>query len=270
MPALPTETASLNVFLRGLQVQARCVHALLIRDMMMRFGRDNIGFLWVVLEPMILTAGVMGVWSIIKPPYEHDVRVISLVLTGYMPLTLWRHMTNAGIFVFRRNLGLLYHRNVSLLDVFISRMLLEFAGTTTALTIVTMLVTASGLVDPPRDLGVVVIGWLLMGAYSFGLALCFAVITEYSEVWERFIQPYQYLMLPISGTFFMVDWLPTFAQHIIWFNPSVHCYEMFRAGFFGEEIRTHFSGWYPLMWSLALLATGIWGLSGVRDRINFG
>src|ERR1700720_262482 len=112
MPALLTEPTPLNDFLHGMQVQVRCVHALLIRDMMMRYGRHNIGFLWVVLEPMILTAGVMGVWSVIKPPYEHDVRVISLVLTGYMPLTLSRHMTNAGIFIFRRNLGLLYHRNV--------------------------------------------------------------------------------------------------------------------------------------------------------------
>lgn len=253
-----------------MQVQIRCIHALLIRDMMMRYGRDNIGFLWVVLEPMLLTAGVMGIWSLIKPPYEHDIRVIAIVLTGYMPLTLWRHMTGAGIFIFRRNIGLLYHRNVSLLDVFVSRMLLEFAGATTALTVVTSLVTIAGLIDPPRDIGPAIVGWLLMGALSVGQALCFAVLTERSEVWERFIQPYQYLMLPLSGTFFMVDWLPSSAQKLIWFNPTVHCYEMFRAGFFGEEVPTHFASWYPSIWAAILVALGIWGLGSVRDRIHFG
>jgi capsular polysaccharide transport system permease protein len=89
-------------------------------------------------------------------------------------------------------------------------------------------------------------------------------------VWERFIQPYQYLMLPLSGTFFMVDWLPTSAQNLIWFNPTVHCYEMFRAGFFGEEVTTHFTGWYPLVWAVTLVTLGIWGLGRVRDRIHFG
>ena len=49
-----------------------------------------------------------------------------------------------------------------------------------------------------------------------------------------------------------------------------NCYEMFRAGFFGEEVRTHFSGWYPLIWSVALVALGIWGRDRVRDRFHFG
>jgi capsular polysaccharide transport system permease protein len=96
---------------------------------------------------MILTVGVMSVWSIIKPPFEHGIQILSLVLTGYMPLTLWRHMTNAGVFVFRRNIGLLYHRNISLIDAFIAQALLEFAGTTTALTVVTAVLLAAGLVD---------------------------------------------------------------------------------------------------------------------------
>jgi capsular polysaccharide transport system permease protein len=238
--------------------------------MMMRYGRGNIGFLWVVLEPMILTVGVMGVWSIIKQPLEHGVQILSLVLTGYMPLTLWRHLTNAGVFVFRRNIGLLYHRNISLIDTLMAQALLEFAGTTTALTVVTAVLLATGLIDPPRDIGLVAAAWALMGFYALGASLIIAVLTEYSDTAERFIQPYQYLMLPLSGTFFMVEWLPTLGQTLIWYNPSVHCFEMFRAGFFGEEVKTHYAAWYPLIWSIGLTGIGLWGLDKIRDKIHFG
>ncbi len=257
-------------FARGLKSQARCMHALVIRDLMMRYGRGNIGFLWVVLEPMILTVGVMGVWSMIKPPSEHGVQIVAIVLTGYMPLTLWRHFTNAAVFIFRRNAGLLYHRNISLLDTFLSRMFLEFVGTTTALATVSGLLLAADIIAPPQDIGLVVAAWSLQGLYSLGLALIIAALTEYSEVTERFIQPLQYLMLPISGTFFMVEWLPTFAQDIIWYNPSIHIYEMFRNGFFGEGVTTHYAAWYPLTWSLFLTAIGFLGVEAVRDRIHFG
>jgi capsular polysaccharide transport system permease protein len=270
MPALTTESGSANAFWRGLVVQTRCVHALMIRHLMMRYGRGNIGFLWVVLEPMILTVGVMAVWSMIRPPFEHGVQILSLVLTGYMPLTLWRHITNGSIFLFRRNIGLLYHRNIGLMDTFVSQTLLEFAGTTTALAVVTAVLLAAGLVEPPRDIGLVAAAWLLMGIYALGVSLIIAVLTEYSDSAEKFIQPFQYLMIPLSGTFFMVEWLPTLGQTLIWYNPTVHCFEMFRAGFFGENVKTHYVAFYPLIWAIGLIGVGIWGIDKIRDRIHFG
>jgi capsular polysaccharide transport system permease protein len=270
MPPSAIECFATGDFSRGLKSQARCIRALIIRDMMMRYGRGNIGFLWVVLEPMILTVGVMAVWSMVKPPFEHGVQIVAIVLTGYMPLTLWRHFTNAAVFIFRRNVGLLYHRNISLLDTFFSRMFLEFVGTTAALTTVSALLFAADIIAPPHDIGLVVAAWSLQGLYSLGTALIIAALTEYSEVAERFIQPFQYLMLPLSGTFFMVEWLPNFAQDIIWYNPSIHIYEMFRNGFFGEGVTTHYAAWYPLAWSLFLVAIGFFGVDAVRDRIHFG
>ena len=65
------------------------ISALIVRDLMSRFGRNSLGFVWTVMEPMILTAGVMLVWTAIRPPIYHGIPIIGFVLTGYMPLTLW-------------------------------------------------------------------------------------------------------------------------------------------------------------------------------------
>ncbi|MEA2741427.1 MAG: capsular polysaccharide transport system permease protein, partial [Acetobacteraceae bacterium] len=63
-------------------------YALIIRDLMTRFGRQHLGFVWTILEPMILCTGVMFVWSFIHDPLIHGMPVVELVFTGYMPLTL--------------------------------------------------------------------------------------------------------------------------------------------------------------------------------------
>ncbi len=268
MARQPETELQLDVFIRGLRVQARCLYALMVREMMMRYGRDNLGFLWVFIEPMLLCVGVMIIWTFIHAPYEHGVTVIELVLTGYMPLTLWRHFISAGVLPFKRSVALLYHRHVTLLDVFFLRMFLVFAGSTSAFIIVTSSLILAGLIAPPHDIGLVIAGWISMAVLSSGIALVIAILTESSEVSERFVPVYQYLSLPISGCFFMVDWLPTFAQNLSWYNPSVHCYEMVRAGFFGESVQTHFAAWYPISFGVALFAGGIGLVNGLRDHIH--
>jgi capsular polysaccharide transport system permease protein len=241
----------------------------MIRELMMRFGRDNLGFLWVFIEPMLLCVGVMFLWSIIKSPFEHGLQLVPLVLTGYMPLTLWRHLTlSAGVRPFSRSAGLLYHRHVTLLDTFFTRIFLEFAGTTTAFVMVSAVLIVADLVDPPQDFGLVAGGWMLMALLSTGVALITAILTEYFEIAEKFIPVLQYLMLPLCGCFFMVDWLPSYAQHAIWYNPQVHCYEMIRDGFFGTLVTTLYSPWYPAVWGIGLFCLGIGFVERMRDYIH--
>jgi capsular polysaccharide transport system permease protein len=241
----------------------------MIRELMTRFGRDNLGFLWVFIEPMLLCVGVMSLWSLIKSPFEHGLQLVGLVLTGYMPLTLWRHLTSsAGVRPFSRSAGLLYHRHVTLLDTFFTRIFLEFAGTTTAFVMVSAVLIATGLVDPPQDIGLVAGGWMLMASLSIGAALTIAIITEYFEIAEKFVPVFQYLMLPLSGCFFMVDWLPSYAQDAIWYNPQVHCFELIRAGFFGSSVTTFYSAWYPAVSGVALFALGIGFVERARDHLH--
>lgn len=251
-----------------LLVRLRVLEALAVRDMMMRYGRGNLGFLWVLLEPMVLTVGVMSIWSIMKGEREHGLSIIALVLTGYMPLTLWRHVTNCSVLILRRNSSLLYHRHITYIDVLLGRLLLEFVGATAALIVVMSALLALGLVGPPKDFGLLILGWIEMGILASSLGLIMCLLTEYAEVWERFVQPFQYLMLPASGAFFMVEWLPTRGQELVLFNPTVHCFELFRAGYLGPEFPTHYSIWYPLVWSLAMISIGLKLLDSMSEHFR--
>jgi capsular polysaccharide transport system permease protein len=269
-PSGPPSSLARGALLKGLRVQFHIIRALIVRDMLMRYGRSNIGFVWAILEPMILTIGVMFVWSTLKSPYEHGFQIVAVVFTGYMPLTLFRHFTQVGTFLFRRSITLLYHRHISLIDVLLARLTLEFAATSAAMVTVYLTLTMSGFIYPAADPGLMLLGWLYMALLSFGLSALFAVLSEYSDIVERIVPPFQYITVPLSGAFFMVDWIPKTAQDLIWYVPLVHCYEMFRAGYFGDKVVTYYSFWYPLVWALGLIWLGFVAMDKVRGKLHGG
>lgn len=261
--ALPTR----NTLLR-LRAQARTIRALMLRDMMLRYGRENIGFVWVVLEPMILTAGVMVIWTVTMGNTKNGLKLIELVLTGYMPLTLWRHMTNCCITIFRRSASLLYHQSIGLYDILIARLLLEFIATSAAFLVVWGTLYTLGLVAGIASLDRLLLGWCMMGWLATTGAFLLATITEVSETSERFVQPFQYLSIPLSGAFSPVDWLPQWAQEILLLNPMVHCYEAFRAGFFGPSYVAHYSLPYFCSFTFVLTFVAVISVHWIRPRVQ--
>jgi capsular polysaccharide transport system permease protein len=238
--------------------------------MVVRYGRENIGFAWLMVEPMILTVGVMSLWVVMKPPYEHGVQIVSLVLTGYMPLTLFRHITAAQVKMMQFSSSLLYHRHVTIWDTLVSRTIMEFGGTTIALLVIYGILLAFGQILPVQDWRLVITAWLLIGFLAFSIGACFAALTELSEASERFVQTYQYLQVPLSGAFFMVDWTPSQVQKILLYNPLIHGFEMFRAGFFGLAIPTHYDPLYPFIWAVCLLTIGLLGMKRARRTLHVG
>ena len=252
---------------KGWRIQWRTIHALIVRDLMARYGRDNLGFGWAILEPMILTCGVMVIWTAMGHNKE-GIRAVELVFTGYMPLTLWRHLTNSPIGIFRASSGMLYHRRVTPLDLVFARQTLEVLGTSAALLVIYSTLLVTGLGHGVENWSLFILGWLMMASISVAFGLWLAAITERYEVAERFIQPFQYLNIPISGGFFFVDWLPTWAQKLILLNPLAHCYEVFRAGYFGDAIVTHYSLSYFAAWVFALMFVGLRAVYKIRPHIR--
>ena len=244
------------------------LQAMIIRDLMGRFGRQNLGFVWTVLEQMILCTGVMVVWSFIHAGTMKGVPIVAFVLTGYMPLTLWRHLTNPMSRILHNNVSLLYHRPVSHAHILAARLLLEFFSTSAALLVIYFVVTATGMIEPAEDPGLVLAAWLLGGWYFAAMGLVIGAWTEYWEPAEKFLMPAQYLQLPVSGIFYMVDWMPHYAQQLLMLNPTISFVEMFRAGMFGEAVTTYYDPAYLAACSAAMTIAGVVVTYRVRDHIE--
>jgi capsular polysaccharide transport system permease protein len=250
--------------------QTRIISALMIREMTTRYGRDGLGFAWIVLEPMSFCVGVLILWSLTKPPFEHGIRLQAFSLTGYMCIILLRHMISYSFTAIQANIGLMHHRQVKPLHILISRNLLELGGTTATFILVYIALLAMGLIEVPANLLLAYCGWLMMAWVSVGLALLMTGLAIRFEPVERIVGLLTYVLIPLSGAFFMVSWLPPKAQEIILYLPFPHAVEMLRAGVFGPFVETHYDWFYALSFGMVLNLVGLLLVATSRDQIDAG
>ena len=250
-------TNAATSFQRSLNIQTRIIKALMMREVITRYGRHNVGFLWLFLEPMLFTLGVTALWTAMKVTHGSTLPITAFALTGYSSLILWRNCSNRAVKAIESNHSLLYHRNVRVFDVFVARVILEIIGATTSVVILTLAFMAAGLINAPSDLLTVAIGWLLLAWFALALSLIVGAASERSEIIERVWHIFTYLMFPLSGAAFMVDWFPKNVQEILLWVPMVHGTEMIRQGYFGLEVRTYANPVYFAIVNSVLLFIGL-------------
>ena len=102
-----------------LTITRRVIGALVLRELLTRYGRNNIGFLWLFVEPMLFTLVITAFWAATRTIHGSDIPIVAFALTGYSSLIMWRNMGNRCIDALRSNLPLLYHRQVRVIDVYL-------------------------------------------------------------------------------------------------------------------------------------------------------
>jgi len=234
------------------RIQLRVIWALLLRESLTRYGRHNIGFLWLFVEPMLFTLGVTAIWTALKSVHGSNLPIVAFAITGYSSVLLWRNMPTRCVGSLEPNLSLLYHRNVKVLDIFVSRLLLEAAGATISFVVLSIFFMAIGWLTPPEDVLQVAGGWCMIAWFGASLAILLGAWSEESELVDKLWHPVAYLMFPLSGAAFLVQVLPTQAQHLVLLLPMVHGVEYVRDGYFGSQITAHYSMAYMGVWNLAL------------------
>ncbi len=257
--AATADRGNLANFRESLRIQCRVIAALMMRELHTRYGRENLGFAWFIGEPLLFTFGVVLLWSQTRGTTEHGISVIAFVLTGYTPLTMWRHCFAQAVSALKANGSLLYHKQITLLDILTARSLIEVAGGMLAFSIgIALLAVILGVIDLPQgDPALLIGGWLLSAWYAFATALVVAPLCEMFVLAERLAPVTGYVNIPICGAFWMVDWLPAWLQPYVMPIPSVSGYEMIRAGYFGNGVPTHYA---PLEASAVCLIMTLLGL----------
>lgn len=250
-------TVPVTTLRRSLVIQMRVIGALLMREVLTRYGRHNIGFLWLFFEPMMFTLGVTALWSLANLSHSSKLPIVAFALTGYSAVLLWRNMPGRCSNAIEPNLSLMYHRQVRVIDLFISRLILEAAGATTSFVTLTLLFMTIGWVKAPEDVLKVMLGWFMLIWFGSSLALTIGALSARSELVDKIWHPVSYLLFPLSGAAFMVDWLPPTAQKMVLLLPMVHGVEILREGYFGSIVRAHYDLGYMAVCCAALTLAGL-------------
>lgn len=245
-------------FFRGLFVQLQVVHAILLREVMTRFGAHQLGYLWAIIEPLLWIATFAVMFILIDRQIAGSIDIIAFLTTGVIPFLLFRQTVDRSISAISANKALLFYPHIRPLDLVIARSALEMA---TLATVFVIILCFNSLFNAPLvvdSLLKVITGLSLAGLLGASMGLTICSLSLYSNVVERIVGPLFRPMFWISGLFFSVNELPTTAREILLWNPVLHTVELTRDGIFRGYVVRDISATYVLMW---ILAFGFLGLT---------
>jgi capsular polysaccharide transport system permease protein len=248
----------MSAFLGGLAVQFRVIHALMMRESLTRYGKGKLGFLWFFLSPVVFTLGLVGLRSVLGGAVATvgNGILLPVLISGYSSMLLWRGAGGRCLNAIRSNEALLMHRNVTVQDVLIARLVLEVVGVTASTLAMFVVGISFGLIELPSDVVRMAGGWAVIIAFSVGLGFLLAALGERYGVIERVWPWLSLLFIPLSGVATIFDWMPVPLRDVAYWFPVVHGLELFRYGHVGGRMVPHYDLYYGVAGSIGLIVLG--------------
>jgi len=259
--ALDRPTLDDNSFWRAIRIQMNVLGALMMRDLHTRFGRQNLGFVWLFVEPALLGVFVAVIRVLRDRVLPGGVNIVAFAVIGYVIYYVFRTIVGRAATAAEQNDALLWHARVTLEDIMIARTILEGAAVMVATTI---FLVAIGLYYGiwPTSWVQMGIGIIMMSLLAHGVGMIALALTRFGvSTIDRIVHPLLYVSIVFTGVFYMVWWMPPQMQSVILLLPFVHVFEYVREGQFGPGQPYHYD--LQFVW-LCIIVLNVYGGFALR------
>lgn len=253
----------------GILTQIEVVEALVLRETRTRFGANQLGFLWAVIEPALWIATFYALYALAGRQAPAGMDLVSFLLTGLLPFNLFSATANQVSQSINGNKALLFYPQVRILDIVTARTVLEVVTCASVLAIFVVgqavFVQQWPSIDEALD---VVLGFALATGLGLGLGLVFCALGVFTKLADRVRGPLIRPLFWCSGLFFTANGLPTEVREVLLYNPIFHAVELVRDGWFFSYDARHADVGYAATWMLCLLVLGLLLERVARRRIE--
>jgi capsular polysaccharide transport system permease protein len=244
------------------------IGAILLREMHTRYGRDNIGYVWMVAEPMLLATVIGLLHTGQHTDYGANIAPLPLAVFGYTIFIMFRGIVNRSEGAMEANAPLLYHRMVTVDDVIFARAILEAGGTTANIIIMLSAMISLGLAEVPIRPLYLVMGVAFLFWFSTAQSLIVTALSHDNRTAGRLVHVYTYFMIPLSGAFFQLEWLPANFRYYLLLSPMPHIFEIARYGEFEAATDKYFDIPYLTAWCMILTVVGLLSTRLMRRKMH--
>jgi capsular polysaccharide transport system permease protein len=217
------------------RAQIRIMSALITRETRTRFGRSSLGYLWALFEPLAhiaIMVTLINTFAHGAPPIGDSFAVF--YFTGIIPYHVFTHTATQLAGAIPANRPLLHLPPVTIVNVFVSRAVLELVSELAVALVLLTAFNVFGLSATPRDPLLILGAVLFLWSAATGMGMLNAVINEHFKAWEKIWGACMALLYFASGTFYIPRMMPGWLRDILAWNPILQAIEMTRAGFFHE------------------------------------
>lgn len=259
----------MNKFLYEISEIARykeLLRNLVVRDIKVRYKRSVLGFIWVMLNPLLMMVILSMVFSEIFKVSTKN--YTAYLLSGIILWNFFSQSTSASVHSFIGNSNLIKKvympRAIFPLSVVVSA-LINFVFSLIPLFIIFLINGTS--VSP--NFYILPVGIVLLLAFSFGIALILSTLTVFFHdtiyIYEVLLLAWMY-MTPI---FYPESIIPQKFSFIIHFNPFYYFLCIFRGALYMDVSAIYEKILYGLVFSIASLLAGWIIYHRNKDRVVY-
>lgn len=218
----------------ALQVQFQVLHALILRDIRTRFGRTMWGYGIVVLWPCAHLLVLITIFYVRHMPPAIGNSLALFIFSGMTPMIVFIYMSRKMMEGVSTNKPLLSFPDVKLLDVCLSRGVVEILNACMSTAIVMAILLAFG-VDPfPNDSFLALTAFLASVVFAFGVGVISCNIVVIFPPFMIGFSLFIILFYGLSGVFFIPEGMPSEIYHAMLWNPITNSIMLFRAAYYPE------------------------------------
>jgi capsular polysaccharide transport system permease protein len=235
----------------------RVVMALILREIGSRDSRSSLGFLWAIIDPIATVAILSIAFSLFTRTPRLGTSFPLYYVTGIVPFHIYSQISNKVSGSIRFSRQLLGFPAVTVMDALLARFLLNYF-----INIIVFIILSYSIIHyydlrvnveiRPVILAIVMAGSLAIGVGTFNSVL-FIFFPAYEYVWGMFSRP----MTIASGVLILIEDLPDWLFHILWWNPAAHLVATMRDGFYPFYDTSWASPFYVFMFAGITFVLGL-------------
>jgi capsular polysaccharide transport system permease protein len=217
---------------QGFRIIRRAVLALFLRELKTRFGKYRLGYLWAIASPAAQVAILVALREIVGARTTPDISFPVFLITGVVVFGLFSSIADRSLSAVAANSGLFNYRAIRPIDTVIARAILEFCISIGVYAVLMGIVAVLGERVGIESMPMLLVVFLVMSLFSFGVGLIFMVIGDAFVEADKILPLLTRVLFFVSGVFFSPQMVPSsYRDYMLW-NPILHAIEIARHAVF--------------------------------------
>lgn len=246
------------------------ISALFFRELKTRFGKNKMGYAWVILEPMAHIMVMLLIFGFVRNKMLPQIPFEIFLTVGMVSFFLIRNIVMKLLDSIDANKSLFYYRPLKPIHVFITRTFLETIIYITIMVIIlfSMYWIFEFNVIPNEPLYFILT--LFFGViFAFSLGLPLLIFRYYFPNSKLFITVIFQIFYFTGGILYPLWIIPKEYMYLILINPVVHIIELLKNSFFkGYPLVEGINYYYPTTFLLLSLLVGLFFYYHKRERLG--
>jgi capsular polysaccharide transport system permease protein len=232
--------------------------ALFIREVLTRFSIHRAGWIWILLEPVLLIGITMVIWGVFRVKDINGINPGVFTMLGVLGFFTVQKTTTKSLHAIRSNSSLFTYRQVLPVDTILVRAAVEACILLMTMLVVMACLFMLGFEAVPEKIGQVLFAFGSLWGIGLGLGLLLSalqsLVSEIHHVVEVMFRPLYFF----SAVHIPVSLVPYPYRGWLLLNPLVHGIELLRGGFYHQlQPVPGVSAFYLANWVLVLVLLGL-------------